>query len=444
MSDHPNPADLEAFVEGRLDTAATARVVAHLLPGCEACGRNLEALGLEPAGLEEEVEGVWDVAYDEALDRAAERVRLHGTQALARSRKIRRALERMEREGIEALSVRQVGRPAMIEVLLTRCRQLRHDDPEQMVLLAWQASWIARRLDRDGFTPEQVMDLRARTSGEYANALRVADRLPDAEVHLRQAFHYFEMGTGDADAELRLLDLKASLRGSQHRYAEAVELLEIVHDRKIASGDRHGSGRALIKKGIYVGRGGAPVEALALLEEGSALLDPQKEPELERLALHNRLYFLVDCKRLDEALALLEWHRSLLMSGGRFDECKLVRNEGLIYAALGRWELAERAFRTAKEGFTSLKVMGHAALMALDLSTVLMRQGKASEAITHAYEAIRVFSELDVRDEQAEALLALAEALRADLVTAGLLEAVTEFLRRSEHDPKARFEVRFG
>ena len=87
---------------------------------------------------------------------------------------------------------------------------------------------------------------------------------------------------------------------------------------------------------------------------------------------------------------------------------------------------------------------GHEALITIDLASAVMCQGRSAEASELALEALQVFARLKLRDRAREALVVLAEALEAGLLTAALLDSVAEFLRRAEHDRQARFQPRFG
>jgi tetratricopeptide (TPR) repeat protein len=445
LNEHPTTADLEAFLEDRLEPSRVFSLVAHLMQGCERCclyvaprlGEDLDELALPDTATAD------GDLYDAAVNQAVEAVLLHGPLALERTKKLRKALALVTERGMDGLNHRRFGLYASVEALLTRSWQLRHENPEQMVYLAYFATSLSSRLEREGFTPQQAKDFQARAMGEYANALRVADRLAEAEDHLREAFQLAALGTGDSAVELRLRDLKASLLGTQHRYPEAIQLLDHLYAIRLVHDDLRGAGRALITKAIYVGQNGDAEVALALFEQGSAMLDPIRDVELLRQALHNRIQVFVDGGRLEEAMTLLEQHRDLLRAGGQLDQCKLLHSESRICAGLGLLDLAEGGFREAKAAYLALRVDGHAALTALDLATVLMRQGKASEARKAAEEALQVFTRLRIPDTQVEALLVLAEALRSELLSAGLLQSIAEFFRRAEHDPKARYQPRF-
>lgn len=450
MDEHPRPSTLERFLLGRLEREERLRVMAHLTRGCESCARRMEqtAYFFRPgrnweAGLDPGEEEAPREDYEGAVDRAIEAVLLHGEQLPRRRKASRKLAELLARRGLDSVPLHGYPGWVAFDALLERSRQLRHDDPHEMIYLARHAVLVARRLGREGFSDEQVHDFRARAEGELGNAYRVADDLPAAEKHLARAFHLARRGTGDRQVDLRLRDLAASLLASRHRYPEAITALDQVKRLNLSRGDRHAAGRAMLTKTMCLSYAGRPDDALAALDEAEALIDPGQEPEILGLALHNRLSVLADAGRFEAALKVLERHRDLLEEGGRVLCCKILLYEGRIAAGLGRLARAENAFRRAREGFADAGLRGHQALVALDLATLALLQGRSAEAHDLSLEALRVFAELGVDDRQEEALLVLAEAMKSELLTAGLLRSVTDFLRRSRRDPNARYEPRF-
>jgi hypothetical protein len=111
LSEHPTPADLEAFLEDRLDPARVRSLVVHLMQGCESCclyfaprlGEVLEVLGAPDSATAD------GDLYDAAVNQAIEAVRLHGSLALERTRKFRKALARLREDGLDALDHRRFG-----------------------------------------------------------------------------------------------------------------------------------------------------------------------------------------------------------------------------------------------------------------------------------------------------------------------------------------------
>lgn len=442
---HPAPEALEAFLLGSLRAEESREVVAHLLEGCAICAIQvqpvLEALLNRPE-LEEAPPAELS-KYDGPVDRAVESVILHGAKAKKRKQHTQKVLTLLRKKGLAGVLAFRYDPFSHFQALLLHTRELRHSDPQKMVEVAFHAAWAARRLGAHGFSDEQVADFQAEAQGEWANALRVANRLAEAEATMGKAFQLAAMGTGNLHLWLRLKDLRASLLGTQHRYAEAIESLEEVQALNHLLGDEHGVGRALIKKGLYTGYAGRPEEALRLLDEGRRI-GPNHDPDLLRLALHNQALILVQLGRFEEAGLVIERHGAVLESGGPFDRYRLQGLEGLIFAGLGLLDLAEQSFKAAEDGFTEIGVLGHAALASLELATIVMRKGRIVEARDLAAHALQVFTTLQIPDQQLEALCVLAQALQSDLLTAGLLESVVDFLRRSEHDPRARYSPRFS
>jgi tetratricopeptide (TPR) repeat protein len=298
-----------------------------------------------------------------------------------------------------------------------------------------------RDLSMEGYSPEQVADFQARATGEYANALRVVHQSVEAEAWLAKAFQHASQGTGDPWLYARLLDLLGSLYVSLYRYPEAIKVFEETFRRYGNLEDQHHAGRALIKMGMASGLAGQVPEALALLARGVSLIDKSRDPELEKIALHNQLNVLVDSCQFESAIALLLAHREELagVSGG-----KLHGIEGRIYAGLGHPDLAEDAFRLGKTQLLATGDPAHAGILILDLAALLLAQGRTAEGRAEAEEALAIYKALEIEPEARKAFVLLAEALRLDLVTAPFLDSVVTFLRRLEHQPWLRFIPAFS
>lgn len=459
MEEHPRHDVLLKFLLGELAPEGVRSVTAHLVDGCPACGKELEELarflyeletGTGPtAGAELTPEEAAIPAdslsgYDSAIDRALSAVRLHGVKALKRKTQTKRVLQLMEKSGMRHVSVRSQGRYPVYEAALARAQALRHEDPQEMVFFTWFALRASLNMEEEGFTDKQIADFRAKAFGESANALRVAERLGEAEKDIDLAFKWARSGTGDPAIEVRLMKIRASLLGTQHRYWEAVKLLQRVHASYLRLGDRHEAGRALITQGIYTSYFQDAPSAIELIERGAELVDERRDPGLKTTVLQNQLWILVDHGLFTEAGELLREKGALLeILAGKLDRAKLEWLEGRLMAGTGQPELAEVLLREAVATFSSLDSRGHAALASLDLAVVVMHRGDTEEAFQLANEAFLVFRRLKINDAQVEALLVLREALESRIVTAGFLQSIADFLRRAEHDPYARYEPVF-
>jgi len=435
MTAHLGAAVLSRFLDGESSNEEARAVVAHLLTGCPLC---LAATSAGAGPPEEQGD-----AYDLAIQRAFAAVSLHGLRAPQIKEEARRALARCADRPPDAVLLECKEPAAALEALLTRSANLRHDDPQGMLLHARLAVRAAQRI-RDGYNEKQRADFQARALGELANALRMAGELDEAERALAAADAMVAAGTHGAELGLRLKDVRASLLGARESFSAACALFSEVYTGRLALGDRQGAASALLGKGFYTGLAGETAEAFRLFDAALVLAEAEREPHLQVIALHNKLLFLVDIGRLAEADELLSRHRAWLWEhGGPVDRAKLLGIEGRIHAHLGHAERAEAAFGETKRAFAAAGMAGHEALITLDLASVVMRQGRSLQASELALEALQVFARLKLRDHAREALLVLAEALQDGLLTAALLDSVAEFLRRAEHDRKARYQPRF-
>ena len=449
-NEHPTGADLDRLLMGDLPTATAGALLVHLIRGCDPCrlafARRAPFLddrwllhGDPPAALAPEAEA----AYDLALTRAIEGVLLHGERVLEHRAQRRSFLARL-RQGADPDRLAAGPGPGLrlplYEALLDRSWELRTEDPAEMVRLAQAAFRLARDLGADGYTPRQVADFAARAGGALANALRIAERLPEAEEMLRHALETWAFGSRDAGLRACLLDFNASLLGMQRRHGEAIATLSLVHLLHLRRGDRHGAGRALISKSTYTGEAGRWQEALALLREGCAMLDPGRDPELRTLALHNEIVFLAEDGASDEAWARLQRDRALLEAcGGRLMRAKLEWLAGRLHARGGRLEEAAAAIERALREFEQVGLEIGAARVAVDLAAVRLQQGRPVVARQAAVRAVEVFLAYGIQGEGLAAVLSLREAFERELATVVLVQRVADFLRRLEIDPTARF-----
>lgn len=439
MNDHhPTPAELESFLHGRLGADRVRSIVLHLVRGCASCRAAATPLlrmmlGPSISALSPREE----TAYDRAIDRAFANLREKKDQAAVTT-------VSLLADGGEPLS--PGGNPglddlSLFEDFLARSWALRYQDPEKMVELACFAVSVAARLSTRLYGPQRVKDLQCRAWTELANAHRVADELDSAESALSRAAELYLDGSGDELLGVRLYDVYASLCADRRRFASALEAIDTVHDVYEKRGDAHGTGRALISKGIYTGYAGHPEEAIRLLENGLVRIDDRREPGLAFLAVHNQLCFLVDLERYEEARKVLVRSRSRCEPAlGRVSRIKLRWLEGRIHAGLERFEKAEQDFRAVRHDFEQAGLGYNAALASLDLAAVFLRRGDAAEAKRTALAAIEVFHALHIQREALTAVLLLESALERGIATIALLEKVADFLRRSEGDEAARFE----
>jgi tetratricopeptide (TPR) repeat protein len=333
---------------------------------------------------------------------------------------------------------------AMYLALLEASWAVRHENPREMVGLARAAVEVAGKLNPELYGARPICDLLTRAWGELANALRVADDLDESERAFGTAFELLQQGTDDPYLKVRLYDLHASFLGTRRRFGLAFSALDVVVALYLDLGERHLAGRALIIKAIYSLYSGQPEEALRLSEEGVPLLDELREPDLLFFAAHNKISFLVACGRFREAKKSLFLQRADLQNVvGRVNRVKLRWLQAQVSAGLDEWESAEVAFLEAREGFEAAGMNFHAALAALDLSLLWMRQERWRDAEELGKEAADVFLALGIQREALASVMILKDAFKKRKATVVLLESVVEFLRQTQIDPDACFIPRF-
>lgn len=434
---HPTSADLDRLLAGRLTGKRRTRVVAHLLNRCPACNEQIAAAivrprtGDEPAGDQ----------YEQALDNVFARFERQFQRQ--QSRADDEALLRRLRLG-EPLTAEEATRlhgPPVVEYLLAESRALRHRDPERMLELAELARLVVDQVEGENIY--QTADLKARTWAELANAYRVGDDLHAAADALQTAVAWAKRGSDDALLRARLGDLAASLYSDQGRFGEAERVLVEIHGLYMDRGETHLAGRALIKRGLFVGYDNRPIEAIALLTEGAALVDFAREPVLQVLVVHNVAWFLVDAGQYRKArIVLWRGHSLYHAAGDRLNLLRLQWLQGRIAAGLKRWDEAERVYQVVRRGLKRAGQNCAAALVALELMDLWVRQGRRSDVAELAGELLAVFRSLGIAREAIAVLILVQEWVQLAWVPAEILRdqiaIVARLVREVERNPRKR------
>jgi tetratricopeptide (TPR) repeat protein len=467
VAEHPTTVELERLLSGGLDRRQMRAVVRHLLTGCATCrgaiaahsrllfprppaarqdGADIAAgeagvAAAPAASCPEASQG--DAAYERAIDRALASVIRYGDQAIRESKRVKQVLAVLEQKGVAGFCElpAHLRGLAGYEALLERSWSLRHDDPRQMVQLCELATVVAAGLSPQRLGGERVRDLQCRAAIELANAYRVVGRPEEAQASLNEALEFFRMGTQDRLMAARLFVIQAQVSGDRRNFDTALAAFDSAINVYREHGEPHQVGDTLIKKGMYCGYACRPEEALKLLHEGLALIDPATHPELALLAVHNLANIMVDCGRYREARTLL-WRNQPLYQryAGRVLRLKVRLLEGRIHVGIDEPERAERDLEEARRGFVEIGQPYMATLVLLDLAVLHIRQGRDEDARREALEAADIFLGLNIGREAAVAMMLLKSTVKFRLATtAVLLNEMAEFMRAAEHDPQISF-----
>jgi tetratricopeptide (TPR) repeat protein len=287
---------------------------------------------------------------------------------------------------------------------------------------------------------------RARVQG-YAwafvgNARRVANDLSGAERAFATARELWEAGAAADPGALdpsRLLDLEASLRRDQRRWAEALALLD---QALAASPSPERSGRILLNKAFTHEQRGDCEEAIAALQEAAPLVDPAREPRQACVLRFNLAVNLCHQGRHAEAEPLVAAARELAVAlRNDTDLVKVLWLEARVHAGLGRRAEAIAALRQVREDFAERKLAGDAALATLNLAVVLLEEGRTAEVRALAGETLPVFGSLGLGGEALAALRVFWQAAEQETATADLGRRLLAFLERARYDPDLRFDL---
>jgi tetratricopeptide (TPR) repeat protein len=300
--------------------------------------------------------------------------------------------------------------------------------------LARLAEEIAQRVRG----PESWRDrVRGFAMGHRANILRVSGELKAAEAAFEEAKRLWHAGS-DPGAVLdpgRLLDLEASLCRDQRRFEEALALLD--QARGVSRCPVH----TLISKGFTLEVMGEYDRAVEALLQAESLVDREAEPRLWYKRSFNLAVSYCHLGRYREATELLEQVRDLVVANGDENEfTRVIWLAGRLSAGLSRPEEAKRLLEQARREFAARKMWYDVALAVLELSALLLDEGRIAEVKTLSRGLAEVFKTEGVHREALAALRLFQEASEREMATADLARRVLRFLFRARYDQGLQFE----
>ncbi len=284
-------------------------------------------------------------------------------------------------------------------------------------------------------------DLRALAYAWEANARRLALDYAGAEEAMRKAEEAWEAPRvmWDRRAASEILALKARLRFCQRRFDESIGLLnQAIRDSRLAGASRL-LAQCLLLRAALIDYARMPKPTLPDLQEAHRVLRDMDEPRLT-LGTHINLAYSYtvagqhheSLREVAEAWAL--WQQLPEAKRDPLLPPQLRWNEGLARHGLGELDAAEALYEASRAAFIALEEDEHAAVVALDLARLCREQGRASEVLRLASEALPVLEGLKIPEaEQARALL--RDALEKSVLSTAVLESVRATLVRIQRAP---------
>jgi transcriptional regulator with XRE-family HTH domain len=285
-------------------------------------------------------------------------------------------------------------------------------------------------------------ELQAYAALFLGNAVRVHGRLREADVEFARAEALLEPAgeiTSDLLDGTRQLDLKASLRIEQERFAEAIGLLDRALE-KIGPGRR--AGRLLIIKAYALELSGDAESSLSALREAARWVDRRLQPRQHFALLFNELTTLCKLGRHTEAQAGLGRVKALALAlDTELDRVRLRWLQATVASGLGRIAEAVAALDEVRRFFASRGIPFDAALATLELSMLYLGTGHPAKVRELAREAVVVFERHGAHPHALAALRVFAAAAERQQATAALASKLIAYLQRARRMPDLRFEA---
>jgi tetratricopeptide (TPR) repeat protein len=295
--------------------------------------------------------------------------------------------------------------------------------------LADLALFIARRVPGDDGWRSQ---LEGYCWAYIGNARRVANDFAGADAAFARSSTLrrgVATATSSILAEWRLLDRKASLRREQHRFSEALELLE---QAKIASkGEPLATARILLNKEHISEQTGNIQAALAALVEASPIVEKLGDSRLQLVHLFKMVNNLCHLQRYGEAEDLLPRVRELVIQlGNELDLIRVVWLEARVAAGEERREEAVAGLEQVRQAFTARGLAYDAALASLELAVLYLEEKRTVEVRRLARSMGWIFHAQGIAREALAALTLFFDAAQQERATVELARHVAAELER--------------
>ncbi len=415
----------------------------------ESVDQTLLGLGLLPPPAPERAASPLDPDEEEQriIDRAAGWVSREAAEVLRRelSAEIRERKIHARRKAAAALWQRLKAFSASDRRLLVRGAS-EYQDPFLCVLLCEESAKAAASNARMALDLGELALLiaehvpgsaawRSRLQGYawgfVASARRVANDMPAAEADFARVWKLWEE---DDSTDLfvldegRLCDLEASLRRDQRRFGEALAL----HDRALASGRPEEAGVRLVKKAKLQEELGEYEEALATLQLAAPWIEEQCNPRLLFVLQFNRAVNLLHLDRVAETEAFVTEAREAAVSlGNELDLVRVLWLTARLSAATGRRDEAIACFEQARHAFATREMAYDFALVSLELSALLLEDGRIGEVEALAPQMVWIFRAQGIPREALAALRIFSDAAEKRELTAEMIRSLVESFHRT-------------
>jgi tetratricopeptide (TPR) repeat protein len=280
-----------------------------------------------------------------------------------------------------------------------------------------------------------LFELRAYSFAHLGNARRVIGELRSAEEAFRASDRLWAAAEsmGDIlDYEAKILALKASLRRTQGRFSEGLDLLDQALG---ASGGEKLRGEILASRAFTLGEGGDLVGAATAFRNAIEATDRKTAPRLFYLLHHNLLDSLSKAGKYDEAVRLLPKVGSLSReTGDEFDAMRFRWVEARVLAGGGERSSGLALLVEVRQAFLDNGLLYDSMLVGLELAALHLAANEHEPVLAIAEDLLAVFTSEGTPREALATLSLFGAAAKAKVATVELAEAAKlalESIRRS-------------
>lgn|SRR5215210_278066 len=430
LRDHPTVEDFEGFLRSASGPGSAARnvlVLRHLLSECSSCRDQLQRMGWGerrlnrlfrfPADRDELSEMATPYDYSQAFaatEQALSAFFAQGKPAESTPEELLAELAPLPRAEQErwVVAFSRFANPLLSRKLIEMSHSVRYENAAHMLHLSNLARLVAEACTVAATgNAQKLADLRALGWRQYANALRVVGRMPEAEAAFANAQRFCQEGTGDPPLRASILARLVSLRIFERKFDEAIALADDACSIYRELDDNQAIAPVLVQKAIAQIYSGEADAAVPTLNRAIPLIDHEGDPHLLLAACHNLFRCYIDMGLPEQALSLYFEARGLYQDFQ--DPLIALRTgwqEGQLLRDLGYLNAAETAFLRSRQGFLEMELLYEVALVSLDLSAVYVRSGETEKLRQAVAEMVPIFTSLGVDREALAALLQLQQA----------------------------------
>ena len=327
---------------------------------------------------------------------------------------------------------------ALVRLLIAESERRVQADPGEAHRLAALACEVLNTAPgRPGYYTLLVLALAT-----MANTRRAAGQLREADVAFENVRDVIRTwGVTDPEVTARVDELEGSLRKDQRRFQDAEDLLIRAELLYQLAGEARGEARVLLTLGITYNQQGRFSEAIEATRTAIRRMPSGVNPRLLLCARFNLAHYMAKVGEFEQSLELLEQdEESFQKFPDLWTQLRIVWLRAEIAQGQGDLKEAEKSYRKAFEGFLKEGVGYDAALVALDLALLYLRQGRTAEVKRLARQMIPIFQAQDVHREALAALALFQKAARREEVTVEQLLRLVKYLQEARNDPGMGWE----